>query len=365
MLRRRIVGQHLRTDPCASAAEVVADLVCVQSQEYSHAFWSLGLRCLAPTFAEIRRQFDDGQFLRTHILRPTWHFVTPADIRAVLAVTSPRVHRRNAGRYRELGLDAGTLSRSVEVIAAALVGNHYRTRRELGQELERRGISTAGQRLAHLVMYAELEALICSGPMAGPQHTYALLDERVPPAPQTDPKDALAELVFRFFSGHGPASVAELVRWSSLPTAEVKAAVESLRDRLESSTAEGQTLWWDPQRPLPPSGPSRPVALLLPLYDELLLSYRALNFPRDPRHPHAPRDDLFVGSVIVDGPMGARNTGPRNVGTWRRTVRGSFVQVQTSLSPSVTRAEEKAVQEAVRELAAFLQLELQVVDATH
>ena len=89
MLHARLAAQRLLTDRLASPAEVVALLAAVQSQEFAHALWSLRLRSASGTEAEVRAAFDRGEFLRTHVLRPTWHLVSPEDIGWLLAVTAP------------------------------------------------------------------------------------------------------------------------------------------------------------------------------------------------------------------------------------------------------------------------------------
>jgi hypothetical protein len=346
VLRRRVSTQHLLTDKLGTAAEVVSDLVCVQSQEAAHALWSLGCRTQGLRYADVLRELDDGRFLRTHILRPTWHFVAAADIRWLLALTSPRVQRRNLARYRQLGLDQQTLGRAGDLIADRVAGARYATRRELGEYLQQHGLAVDGQRLAYLVMHAELEAVVCSGPMAGSQPTYALLDERVPAAAAGDVSDPLAELVFRFFSGHGPASVADLVRWSSLPAAAVREGLDLNADRLERDDVAGETLWSDPKRdrtPLPPS----PRVLLLPLYDELVLTYKTTGFPAARGHPHPPGERQFVGPVVVD---------EANVGTWRRTIQGTTVRVETSLTAGVSTPARSRIASSVAELGRFLDL---------
>ena len=70
-------------------------LTCVQSQEWAHAVWSLGMRVgRRDRTTGILAAFDAGDLLRTHILRPTWHLVAPADLGWILAATADRVHQR-------------------------------------------------------------------------------------------------------------------------------------------------------------------------------------------------------------------------------------------------------------------------------
>ena len=135
LLRRRLATQRLQTDQLPSAAEVVRLLGCVQSQEYAHALWSLGMRTSGLGAADVQAEFDRGDFLRTHILRPTWHFVPAEDIRWILEVTAPRVQKLNQTIYRQESLDPATLDRGVAVIVEELKGGRYRTRAELGQAL--------------------------------------------------------------------------------------------------------------------------------------------------------------------------------------------------------------------------------------
>ena len=139
------------------------------------------------------------------MLRPTWHFVLPADIRWMLQLTAPRVQALAASYYRQVGLDARMLARADDVLAKALQGGKQLTRGELAEALRTAGLPVDGLRPTFLFMHAELEAAICSGARRGKQLTYAALDERAPGA-RTRPRDeALAELARRYFASHGPA----------------------------------------------------------------------------------------------------------------------------------------------------------------
>jgi hypothetical protein len=343
---QRLVGAGLGTP-----TEVVRLLGCVQSQEWAHAFWSLGMRSEGVGCDAVRREFDGGAFVRTHILRPTWHFLAAEDLRWIQSLTAPRVQQLNRGRYRQLGLGPDELDRGAAAMLSAVSGGRFLTRPELRSVLEEAGIGCEGQRLAHLVMYAELELALCSGPLRGAQHTYAALDERVPAARPRSREEALAELVRRFFVGHGPAGIKDFTRWSSLTTADARLGLELAGDRLATVQVAGEPLWYAPA-----AAPSAPTyepgpALLVPLYDEVTLSYPRLSFPVAAGHPHPPDGELFLGSVIHDA---------TNVGTWRRTVKGSTVVLEPRLAPGLGARTAAAVDEAMQRLAGFLGLELLV-----
>ena len=220
----------------------------MQCQERDHALFSLGLRTRALDHAAILAEHDLDRFVRTHILRPTWHFVAPEDLRWILALTSPRVEQKMAGRHRQLQLDEpGLLDATLEAIMSLIADRRFMTRRAIGDRFaERSGVARAGEQLGHVLMVAELRGLICSGPSDGPHHTYALVDEVVAPTPGIDRDEALVRLAHRFFAGHGPADVKDFARWSSLTIADTRAALAQLNDVLERVEVGGMELWSDP-----------------------------------------------------------------------------------------------------------------------
>src|SRR5262249_33697034 len=153
---------------------------------------------------------------RTHVMRPTWHFVLPEDVRWLLELTAPRVKMLLAHYDGRLEIDAALLAHSHAAVEAALAGDNHLTRAELAAALERAGIQAEGQRLGPLVMHAELDGVIVSGRRRGRQRTYALLAERAPDARRLDRDEALAELAVRYFTGHGPAQAHDCSWWSGL-----------------------------------------------------------------------------------------------------------------------------------------------------
>jgi winged helix DNA-binding protein len=355
VLSRRLSTQRLTGDAPSTAAEVVRMLGCVQSQEYGHALWSLGMRTSGLTAADVQAEFDSGFFLRTHILRPTWHFVAAEDIRWILQVTAPRVQKLNQTIYRQHGLDPATLEQGLAIIIEELEGRRYRTRVELARALADRGLASQGVGLAYIVMNAELAGVICSGPVRGAQQTYALLEERVPRSTGADARSAsgarradIPELAARFFLGHGPASLQDLARWSSLTVGQCRDALDVIKDQLGCISVEGEELWFDPAAP--PPGPV-PGALLLPLYDELTLSYPVINFPQSTGHPHQRGEDLFIGCVIIS---------ETNVGLWRRTLRGRKMIMEITVSAGVLPKSRDILEAAAADLATFLGKELEL-----
>jgi hypothetical protein len=118
ILAARLRNQWLARPAAARPADVVQRLVAMQAQDFIGARWALGLRAAGLDDAAVQAAFDRGEILRTHVMRPTWHFVTPADIGWLLTLTAPRVHQASAFYYRQLGLDAKTMSRVHRVLSS-------------------------------------------------------------------------------------------------------------------------------------------------------------------------------------------------------------------------------------------------------
>ena len=237
---QRVVGPGARK--FESAREAVHWMGAVQSQDYLAAKWAVGQRMKACTDAAFDEAFSRGDILRTHVLRPTWHFVSPADLRWMLALTAPRVNALRAYYNRQHGLDEAVFARSRAVIAKALEGGAHRTRDELGDILATAKIGGGPERRGNILLDAELEGLVCSGPLRGKHHTYALVEARAPEAARAPSRDeALAELARRFFVSHGPATLKDYVWWSGLTVADARAGVENVTPRLAREVVGDRT----------------------------------------------------------------------------------------------------------------------------
>ena len=179
--RWRLCTQHLVSPYAVSAREAVGSLLAVQAENPGQAAWAVASRTRDPDQAELAALLDSGAVLRTHVLRPTWHFVRAEDIGWLLDLTGPRVRRITGQQLRDThGLDERSTGQALAALAQVLASRGQLTRAQLAQELSERGIRGSGQMLMTLLAHAELDGLICSGPVAGGEHTYALMDKRVP-----------------------------------------------------------------------------------------------------------------------------------------------------------------------------------------
>jgi len=353
MTNLEIAHQRLHSQSIAPATfekpvDVVAWLGAVQAQDYAAAKWAVGLRMQNATEADIEQAFAAGAILRTHVMRPTWHFVAPADIRWLLALTAPRVNAANAYYYRVLGLDDAIFTRGNAALVKALQGGKQLTRSELMSVLQKTGIATDDLlRFAYIIMHAELDGIVCSGARRGKQFTYALLDERVPQAGTLERDEALAELARRYFTGHGPATLQDFVWWSGLSTTDARNGLEMVKSQLLQETVDDQVYWFSLSAP--PAKDCSQTAYLLPNYDEYIVGYTDRSAAIDAARTKDldPRSNvLFSHTIVIDG---------RVIGTWKRTLTKDAVILAPNLLTPLNEAETRTFATAVAHYGAFLE----------
>jgi len=321
--RRRFARQHLIAPKLRSAVEIVRVLGAVQAQDYPGAKWAIGQRSQGLRDADIERAFAHGELLRTHVLRPTWHFVLPEDVRWMLELTGPRLTAASGSYDRRLGLDETIFRKSNKALERALRDGQQRTRAELREILRRAGLALpTGHHMGNLLFRAELDRVVISGARRGKQFTYALFDQRVPPAPPRDRDEALGALASRYFATRGPATLLDFVWWSGLRVAEAKRAIEIAR--LEPEAHDGRA-YWNTRDAAAPGNPA-PRAHLLPNYDEYFIGFkdRSAFTERLGRRADVRFDGLIGHGIFIDGQFvgGWRRTpGPKGVVTLRPLVR--------------------------------------------
>lgn len=345
LARQRLRTQHLTGEPLESAEAVVGWLGAMQAQEYSYAKWSIGQRTRGLTDAAVDAMLAAGTILRTHILRPTWHFVLPADIRWMMSLTAPRVSVFNSHWLRRAELDAQTIVRAEQVVSASLTG-HRLTRREIQAALADAGIEASGLRFGLILMQAELDLLICSGGLRGRQHTYALLDEVVAASVRLSPDEALAELTRRYFTGHGPSTIADFTWWSSLTVAEVKRGLAMVGSDLERVTIEDTDYWSDSQQHTDDESGAGPRVHLVQGFDESVIGYQKTRSALD-LAGMAPKVfvDGFIHPILIDTQI---------AGFWRRTAGKGKAVIETRLLRATTDPEQRAMEDEVMRYGEFV-----------
>ena len=266
----------------------------------------------------------------------------------MLELTGPGIRKRSRLYDRRLGLDEAVLKRSRAVIARALRDGAQLTRAEIGSVLRRAGIEAETQALAHVMMNAELEGIVCSGARKGKQFTYASLETRAPRAKTLTRDEALGELARRYFTSHGPATLRDYVWWSGLIVGDAKRGIEIAGSALEREVLDDRTYWSAPStRSVPRAAWG---AHLLPNYDEYLVAYRDRDavvggVARGPAAAKPRGSDVFAHSLIVEG---------RLAGSWTRTTGRDEVTLDVVSYRRLTPLERRNVSAAAERHGRFM-----------
>jgi hypothetical protein len=345
--RWRLRGQHLVAPHAAAARDVVGSLLAVQAENPGQAAWAVACRTREPDRDDLAKLLDDGTVLRTHVLRPTWHFVRAEDAGWLLELTGPRVRRVTGQQLREAhGLDERQIGRAVDAVTEILATRGHLTRAQVGDELSERGVPASGMLLMILLAHAELLGLVCSGRPAGGEHTYALMSERVPRPRALDRTEALAELALRYFTGHGPATERDLAYWATLTLTDVRTGLAQVRDRLDGFEHDGRTFWHAPGAG--PAGPGEPAGHLLQILDETYRGYQDSRWVLDAAGDVPRGRETATGMALVDAQL---------VAAMRRTVAADHVRFDLRPYRTLAPRQVEALDAAAGRYGAYLGLE--------
>jgi Winged helix DNA-binding domain len=334
----RLVAQRLAGPRSATVTEAVRWLTAVQAQQLPGALTSVALRTADGARADVEAALKAGEVVRSWPMRGTLHLVAAEDLGWLLDLLAPRVLSAVTGRRTELGLDPAQYERALDLAVPAMSGGRGLRRRALLAVWEDGGLSTAGQRGAHLLGQLAQTGVICLGPMDGAEQLFVLTDEWIRRPRRLGRADALRELALRYFRGHGPATLADLARWAGLRITEARAGLDAARPDLASLTVDDTEYFLDPRTPDLLAGCRAEARglFLLPGFDEFVLGYGDRGAMLDPRL--ADRivpggNGMFRSTVVHDG---------RIVGTWGWTGRGATRTVAatpfTSFPDAVTAA---------------------------
>jgi hypothetical protein len=339
----RLQNQQLANPELKSIKSLVSYFGAIQAQDYPMSKWAVGCRLPGATDAQLEQAIDSGEIIRTHVLRPTWHLTAAEDIRWMLALTGQNILRQFNSISVKTGLDAKTLSKSTDLIVKALEGGQHLTRDEIVEILNYNGIRTNEYRSIHILAHAELHAVICSGARKGKHHSYALMDERVAKGKDFNKEAALFELANRYFTSHGPATLRDFIWWSGLSVSDSKKAIALNDKKLDATEFNGQVYYWK-QRDITPT---KNQLLLLPAFDEYLISYKDRTPSIDEKHmPHAfTKNGIFKPIIVLDGQV---------VGIWKRTVKADKVIIEPTFLQKVPKSVDKLLVKEAKRYGDFL-----------
>jgi hypothetical protein len=344
IVQQRIINQQLAGTKFKSPKEIVSWMGALQAQDYAMSKWAVGVRLPNSTDEIIEKAIDSGEIIRTHVMRPTWHLVSPNDVRWMLALTAPHLFKSMKGRHKALGLTRQIFNKSNSIIEKSLTKNGFMTRAELLRELNKNKIKPNSLQMIHIMFNAELNGTVCNGPLRGKQFTYALLDERVAPTKSLSRDEALAQLSLRYFKSHGPATSQDFTWWSGLPAADAKKSLEMVKSKLANEKIGDQVYWFN--NPSIKEFAIKPI-YFLPSYDEFMISYKDRSLSLTPKFTGnaITSNGIFRPIIVVNGQV---------VGTWSREIIKERVMIEPKFFKSSLKLKKKEMTEAFQPYKDFL-----------
>jgi hypothetical protein len=345
ILKLRLHNQGLAVEKRGTVKEVVASMGAVQAQDYAMAKWAIGLRLSGTSDAMIEAAINRGDIVRVHIMRPTWHFVAPEDIRWMTTLTAPNIKKLAAVHNKQIGLTASNITKCLKLIENFLGDGEPKTRTEIVEELSRRKLNLDNVQATNVMILAEVEMIACNGPRRNKEFTYALFDSRVPSYNQIDRDEAMRRLTTRYFASHGPATLRDFAWWSGLSNTDVKSAVTMCGDVLLRETVEGQEYYRSSRSP--GEDTSKPDGIqLIPPYDEFTVGYAN----RELVGGTSKEAQSYLGNLIFK-PVVINNG--KAIGIWRREVKKKLM-IEVGLMDQISAAKQKQLVKAVKAYERFL-----------
>jgi hypothetical protein len=309
----RLSNHKLTANPEATTpGALVSWMGAIQAQDFNMAKWAIGARIPGSSDQLIEDSLDKGEIIRTHILRPTWHFVAAEDIHWMLELSAPRVKVGTRSYDKELELLPEFLHKAYSVIIKELQKGQHLTRLEMSAKFAEAGILVTDRRLKHIMFRAELEGIVCNGKVKNKKQTYCLLDKKVRKTSTLSKEEALEKLARKYFQSHNPATFQDFHWWSGLTTREARLSMELIRHDFCIENIDGQDYWFKNSQPESPVNTNQ--IHLLPAFDEYFVSYKDRQHILTTEH-----HKKVIVSNGVFRPMIVK--GGEIIGTWKRVVR--------------------------------------------
>ncbi|WP_018127604.1 winged helix DNA-binding domain-containing protein [Balneola vulgaris] len=340
MMQQRVVGSDI-----SNPKLMLEWMGALQAQDFSMSKWALGCRLPGLKETDIEESFNKGECLRTHAIRPTWHLLSPDNIKWLLKYSAPHIRNSLKSRYQKLGLTDKIFHKASSIIVNELVEKKICLRRELIDLLEAQGIDTSMNKASYILMDIELKGLICSGPLSNKKQTYTLLASLECQEFLYSDDNSDAEIAKKYFTSRGPATVKDFAWWSGLPQRKAKAVVEKITPELDSYIVNGQE-YWIAKTKVETSYVDQ-QAFLLPAFDEMVVAYKDRSAIIDAEYlPRAvSRNGIIWPIVLLNG---------QAAGTWKRTIRKQEVMIEVSSFWGLSYSERNQIEEAAHQFASFI-----------
>lgn len=299
----RLLNQHLIVPQHATPEAVVKYMCAMQAQEYRMMRWAVAMRTRRPSHNAFKKAFDSGKIVRLHLMRGTWQLVSAEDYWALLDLCAPKAIAVTKGwmHSNKIDIPDDELFKIREIIVKTVGEKRSATKEDIVSGLKENDVTLDDHRLSYHIRMAEMSGVICSGDLLPMKATYALTANKLPPRTIIDRDEILAMFTRKYFRSRQPATFGDFVWWSGLNAGECRRGIEILGSYLRKDSINGNQFYLaDDCRT---RGFRAAQCLLIPPYDEYLISYKSRDIVLDPQHSHHAHSNngIFQPIITVGG----------------------------------------------------------------
>ncbi|MCB7135831.1 winged helix DNA-binding domain-containing protein [Cellulosimicrobium marinum] len=342
--RATLARQQLLARADSPVPDVVRRVVALQAQHPASPYVALWNRVAGFDPADLDAAIADRGVVKGSLLRVALHLVHGDDYATVHTAMQPtlRGSRLHDPRFAVSGISIDEAHALVpDLLAFAATP---RSAAELEAWVDERVPDVPRGAWWALRTFAPLHHVPTGGPWGfGTRTTFVAAGTPALPRDTTAPDAALADLVLRYLSAFGPATVPDVAQFALVPRARVRAAVATLGDAVDRFPGpDGGELLDVPGAPLPDEDVPAPPRLL-GMWDETLLAYadRSRVLPPDLRPLVTRSNGDVLATALVDGYV---------AGVWRTVDQA----VEVTTYRPVPDAAWPALEDEARSLVAFL-----------
>lgn len=295
----RLASHQLSEHKFDTPKELVSWMGAMQAQNFNMAKWAIAIRLESCTEQDVEEAFNRGDFLRTHIMRPTWHFVSSEDIKWLIQLTGDRVKSACKSLAKGLNIDKKEYSKAYKLLEKILRDNTHSTKDEIAGIFIKEGITmNSPKHLNYYLMSAEADGIICSGALKEKKQTYALLDERASTSDTINKDEALAKLAHKYIQSHSPATLQDFIWWSGLTIKDARQAFNLIENELIKDYFDSTELYIH-ETYKESTSLDNDTYHYLPAYDEYIISYKNRTNVLDMEHHSKAFNNYGVFQPII------------------------------------------------------------------
>ena len=299
----RLLSQQLVAPQFSDPAEVVSYMGAMQAQEYRMMRWAVAMRTRRPSAKAFKRAFDNGRIIRLHLMRGTWQLVSAEEYWMMIGLCAPKAIAVTKGwmSSNKISIPDEELMRVRDILARRAADLGSATKEDLVRALAEKDIRMDDHRLSYHIRMAEMSGTLCSGELLPMKASYALTANKVKPVAQMERDEALLCFTRKYFQSRQPATLEDFVWWSGLNISDCRRGIELLGNTIHVERWKDRDFYLTDE--CRSRGFRKGKFLLIPPYDEYLISYKSRDIvlPSEHRHHAHNNSGIFQPVIAYDG----------------------------------------------------------------